>query len=331
MSEVFGGPNFVKTKTIMSNNISNASSIIDLNTGGTNQNTNSSVPNYTINPELISYISKVHNEQETIKRFNNQIDIPEKKIINQYTGLNENIHFETDKKSKARRSLLYILNNISGGTFCPEINFYFNELREMKKNEKINAEQQKKAESKNPAGTLKESLGFKNPVTRMKTIKNQILSNNTMMNNNFSYNFKKREAPEEEEKRLKKDNYRLKEFKKDYKAKDLENVYSIEEIETGTRRFQLSKEAQAKMELIKEEEKLRGTSKKKKKKRYRKRHHSIDKKKPTVGHTSLIVRSNEKEVEPTHSPQKNTSKVLKPGKDQLKNVDVIQEIEGSES
>ena len=152
-----------KSLSLISNDISNNSQAEVNNTNSNNTNTNTNTNyNYTINPDLLNYISKVQSDQEKYKRLSTLGEVAEKKNTNsQYAGLNENIHFDTDKKNKARRSLLYLLNNISGGTFCPEIISYFNELKESKRNEKLNNMNQgdgKKKETLN--GTLKENLSI---------------------------------------------------------------------------------------------------------------------------------------------------------------------------
>ena len=101
-----------------------------------------------IDPSIITYISKVQHEKDRPRKIASigELDYKDSNINN---GLNDNIHVDTDKKSKARRSLLYLLNVMSGGTFCPEINNYFNELREMKNKENQDNKENKIDKNKN--------------------------------------------------------------------------------------------------------------------------------------------------------------------------------------
>lgn len=271
-----------KSLSLISNDISN-NSINDVNrTNSINTNINNN--NYAINPELVNYISKVQNDQERYKRLSTLGEISERR---NNTASNINGNDSIDEKTKARRGLLYILNSISENAFCPEINLYFSDLKEIKKNEQQNSPPDSSINKKDNStlnNTLKDNLSIKNPLTRMKTLKNQLLMNNNKSNkslnngNNvmsnstgFTYNFKKRT---EKPTRIEKESVvGLKSFKKDYKLKDLENVYSLDEIESGIMRFQLSKEAKAKMNLLQGEDNKETSNllepKKKKKKKYR--------------------------------------------------------------
>ena len=337
-----------KSLSLISNDISNNSQAEVNNTNSNNTNTNTNTNyNYTINPDLINYISKVQSDQEKYRRLSTLGEVAEKKNTNsQYAGLNENIHFDTDKKNKARRSLLYLLNNISGGTFCPEINAYFNDLKETKKNEKLNNLNNmnqgdgKKKETLN--GTLKENLSMKNPLTRMKTLKNQLLNNNQNNNPNqnnqngntngvnnvmsstgFAYNFKKRGKDQMITKIEKDGHVGIKTYKKDYKIKDLENVYSLDEIETGAFKFNYSKEAKAKMNLIKKE----GGEKRKKKNKSK---FDGSNRNIPLGKTSLLMKKDNSELInlPSNNNVNNTSKT-KP--DKLKDITAIEEADNSSS
>ena len=216
-----------------------------------------------IDPTIITYISKVHHEKERPRKIAslNELDNKESNINN---GLNDNIHVDTDKKSKARRSLLYLLNIMSGGTFCPEINSYFNELREMKIKEN-----QEKKENKDLPKLEKEEINhannkefsIKNPIKRIQSLREQLLNNNKQSQNNterFNYHFKKREKENENEKINEKDeNLQIKTYTNDFGLKDFENYYSLEEIEKNTQTkfsFTLNKQTQARNKLFKKED-----------------------------------------------------------------------------
>ena len=100
--------------------------------------------NNLINPELLTYITRVQNERDKALNNNNKrnyINI-EQVLDKKYAGLNsvmnENINFDKVKRTQAKKGLLYLLNNLSGGTFCPEINIYFEEMKELKLSEMRN-------------------------------------------------------------------------------------------------------------------------------------------------------------------------------------------------
>ena len=46
--------------------------------------------------------------------------------------LNEDITNDKDKRFTAKKGLLYLLNNLSNGTFCPDIEDYFKKMKEKK-------------------------------------------------------------------------------------------------------------------------------------------------------------------------------------------------------
>ena len=215
-----------------------------------------------IDPTIITYISKVHHEKERPRKIASVNEF-ENKDLNINNGLNDNIHVDTDKKSKARRSLLYLLNVMSGGTFCPEINSYFNELREMKiKENQENKENKEEPKlEKEGTNTSGKEFSIKNPIKRIQTLRDQLLNNNKQSQNNterFNYHFKKREKENENEKINEKDeNLQIKTYTNDFGLKDFENYYSVEEIEKNTQTkfsFTLNKQTQARNKLFKKED-----------------------------------------------------------------------------
>ena len=115
----------------------------------------------------------------------------------------------------------------------------------------------------------------------------------------------------------------IKTYKKDYKIKDLENVYSLDEIETGVLKFNYSKEAKAKMNLIKKE----GGDKKKKKKKSK---FDGSNRNIPLGKTSLLMKKDNSELInlPSNNNVNNTSKT-KP--DKLKDITAIEEADNSSS
>ena len=232
-----------------------------LSTESQGENKKQGIINY-IDPTIITYISKVHHEKERPRKIAS-INEFDNKDININNGLNDNIHVDTDKKSKARRSLLYLLNVMSGGTFCPEINSYFNELREMrnKENQENKENKEESKLEKEGTNTSGKEFSIKNPIKRIQTLRDQLLNNNKPNQNNterFNYHFKKREKDNEMEKIDEKDeNLQMKTYTSDFGLKDFENYYSVEEIEKNTQTkfsFTLNKQTQARNKLFKKED-----------------------------------------------------------------------------
>ena len=212
-----------------------------------------------IEPTLINYISRLQNEKEKPRRLQtlNDINSSGDQASSLFNGLNDNIHVDADKKYKARRSLLYLLNIMSGGTFCPEINEHFRKEREKKneKNENNNVNNNNNLPNNNITNTKPDIL-IKNPITRLKSLKNQLLSNANVNNKNlqerFQYNFKKRDNKKIEEKD--EEENITKNFEKDIGLKEYEKYYSIEEIEnTSLNKFKFNKQALARKKLNKKD------------------------------------------------------------------------------
>jgi len=212
-----------------------------------------------IEPALINYISRLQNEKEKPRRLQtlNDINSSGDQTSSLFNGLNDNIHVDADKKYKARRSLLYLLNIMSGGTFCPEINEHFRKEREKKneKNENNNVNNNNNLPNNNISSTKPDIL-IKNPITRLKSLKNQLLSNANVNNKNlqerFQYNFKKRDNKKIEEKD--EEENITKNFEKDIGLKEYEKYYSIEEIENiSLNKFKFNKQALARKKLNKKD------------------------------------------------------------------------------
>ena len=210
-----------------------------------------------IEPTLINYISRLQNEKEKPRRLQtlNDMNSSGDQASSLFNGLNDNIHVDADKKYKARRSLLYLLNIMSGGTFCPEINEHFRKEREKKneKNENNNVNNNNNLPNNNITNTKPDIL-IKNPITRLKSLKNQLLSNANVNNKNlqerFQYNFKKRDNKKIEEKD--EEENITKNFEKDIGLKEYEKYYSIEEIENiSLNKFKFNKQALARKKLNK--------------------------------------------------------------------------------
>jgi hypothetical protein len=202
-----------------------------------------------IDQNIINYLVSV-NEKGKLKKIASLKEGKGETILpNTYNGLNENIHIDYERKNKARRSLLYLLNKMSGGTFCPQIVDYFKEIRELKKQEE-QLKEVKEEETEEP--TIKESKTFltRNNSNLISNLKNPILVGKSK-NNYINYKFNKRSGKDityNEEK-----NIVSKQYAKDFELKDLEDFIDSEEIEKiNNNKFNFNKEAQAKKKFLQE-------------------------------------------------------------------------------
>jgi hypothetical protein len=90
----------------------------------------------------------------------------------------ENINKNTEMKNKAKKGLLYLLNNLSGNKFCPEINKYYVYLRQVTKEKVKNDIPMYKKVKMN----CKEKNYFYNNVSLKKRTKNKCMINNHRYN-----------------------------------------------------------------------------------------------------------------------------------------------------
>lgn len=216
-----------------------------------------------INPELLNYITKFQNEQDILK-YNPQIDLTEKRN-DKYEGLNENIHFEPEKKRKARKSLLYLLNKLSDNTFYPEIERYFQDKKEDKRQEKQNEQNKftKDETIQNNTSNLNTSKNkpFTQPLLKFQNINNDI--DNYNEENNYKFQMKKRVKNEDKSQN---NMSGFKKFKNDLTGDEILNMYSQHQVDSVKQVFRLSSQAKARRKIINEEKKLNqdGIQKKKK-------------------------------------------------------------------
>ncbi len=93
---------------------------------------------HVIKDEIYEYLEKIRparGNNNKIKHYKKiPLDtIPEDKMkISGTPGLTDNIANDYENKDKARKGLLYLLNKLSGDTFCPEVKDYYYDLRENK-------------------------------------------------------------------------------------------------------------------------------------------------------------------------------------------------------
>lgn len=195
----------------------------------------------TIEQNLLNYLNQT-NEKSKLKKISSLNEEKYKNILANnynYTGLNENIHIDCERKNKARRSLLYLLNKMSGGTFCPQIIDYFKEIREIKKQE----EQLKE---------VKEEENENETIDKPSKKNNSLLQNLKSKNNILNYKFNKKNEKDikNEEKEA---NIISKKYMDDYSLKDLEEFFDSDEIEKRNNiKFNFNKEAQAKKKFLEE-------------------------------------------------------------------------------
>ena len=106
-----------------------------------------------INPDIFSYIQRLQNNKNKVKVLNqnkNQMPTQVERILtnklhnsNGFSGLKEDIPYDKEKKIAAKKGLLLLLNIMSHGTFCPDIEDYFSKMKdakieELRKQSKIN-------------------------------------------------------------------------------------------------------------------------------------------------------------------------------------------------
>jgi hypothetical protein len=208
-----------------------------------------------INIDILTYIQKVQNDNNKAKMLNqskNQMPIQVERILtnkliggNDSTGLNEDMTYEKDKRFTAKKGLLYLLNNLSNGTFCPDIEEYFAKMKEAK---------------------IEELKHKKNALENNKIVNDDNLENNSIKKYNLIKKTTKEFSPSQEnifdssknmrviENKNKNsavinEKFGLKKYDKDYDADDLINLYDKNEIKDNTFQINYNKEKRYKMKL----------------------------------------------------------------------------------
>ena len=233
--------------TSQNNNISN------------NANRRSSLP---INPEIINYIQKVQNDKDKDKskqsyQHKNSIPSQYERIMNQkikYEAsnplFNEDMTYDKDKRFNAKKGLLFLLNNLSNGTFCPDIEDYFKKMKE-KKIEEFKNKIDDDINNFNIIDELdKKGRKKKSRDSSIKRLINSMAENerNNMDNNNkVAYNFKKKENNKDI-----KEEIGIKKYEDDLDENDLMNIYDKKELRDNLFHINYNKEKLFKMKLKKE-------------------------------------------------------------------------------
>ncbi len=211
----------------------------------------------SINPDILNYIQKVQNDKEKTKVINNsknQLPIQVERILtnklvnSNIHGLSEDMTFDKDKRFAAKKGLLYLLNNLSNGTFCPDIEEYFSKMKEAKMEElkhksrllDTNLKSGDDSDGKKKAGRKKS-----NRESTFKRLLNNMDNNmeNNQVNENKKNYFRKNVGNEIGEE------IGIKKYENDFDAEDLINLYDKKEIKDNTFQINFNKEKMIKMKL----------------------------------------------------------------------------------
>ena len=215
----------------------------------------------SINPDILNYIQKVQNDKEKTKVINNsknQLPIQVERILtnklvnSNIHGLSEDMTFDKDKRFAAKKGLLYLLNNLSSGTFCPDIDEYFAKMREAKIEEfkkkpkllemkNIN-DDDLKTDKKKPYNLVKKSP--------FRESSSNIVQEDNIDEKNKNVNLRLKENKIDNSKYSEiNEKYGLKKYNNDYDAEDLINLYDENEIKDNTFQININKEKRFKMKL----------------------------------------------------------------------------------
>ena len=211
-----------------------------------------------INPEILTYIQKVQNDNEKSKiltQTKNNMPIQVERIItnklintNNYQGLNEDMTFDKDTRFAAKKGLLYLLNNLSKGTFCPDIDEYFAKMKEAKMEEfrkkpkllDYRSEDELRGDKKKQYNLLKKSPKIESSLNNEREKSLDEISKNVNIRTNKIDKGKYSEINEK---------FGLKKYNKDYDAEDLLNLYDENEIKDNTFQINYNKEKKFKMKI----------------------------------------------------------------------------------
>jgi hypothetical protein len=246
-------------------------------------------PSNPYNEEIYNYIQQIKpyvNTKDKAKNLNKnkQLEIiPEDKVKSGLTreankGLTDNILNDYETKNKARKGLLYLLNNLSSNQFCPEIKTYFQELKDshhLKLEQENNAQQGRKVFDNNKNfmrqnfierhDTIKDSTAREHSIrdddiykinnfnrgTNTNTKggeKNTNSQGNNSSNKPIQFTFKKRTKNFDKENDRKNTEgcpaddgdfyFKEKTYKEDFQFKELLLFYDEHEVENSRRKYQ---------------------------------------------------------------------------------------------
>ncbi len=209
--------------------------------------------NNSINPELLTYIQKVQSDNEKIKRLsqaNTSIQVGRvitNKLINIDSNLNDNMTYDKENRGNAKKGLLFLLNNLSGGTFCPEIETYFNQLKDLKIEElKHKTKKLEKISVENGKNNDRFKNSVDNKEINKKYIKNEQDNSYNVLQSKTKKNPYNRGINNNEEIN---EEYGLKKYRDDMDAIDLAQFYDKSEIKDYTFQINYNKEKARKLKL----------------------------------------------------------------------------------
>ena len=225
------------------------------------KNKNNRRESISINPDIINYIQKIQNDEDKDKsrqnlQHKNSIPSQYERLISQKIKFNvisknqifsEDMTFDKDKRFTAKKGLLLLLNNISKGTFCPDIEEYFKKKKEQKVEEFRN-----KIKDDINTFNIMDKKGKKKKAkdSSIKKLLNSMAENsgNNNEENRINYNFKKKEKNKENNR----EEFGIKRYENDYDEDELIELYDKKEIKDNLFHINYNKEKLYKMKLKKE-------------------------------------------------------------------------------
>ena len=228
-----------------------------------NVNTNHRV-SLPINPDLINYIQKVQTDKEKEKDKSKPSYQRKNSILSQYDRLlsqkiklqssnpffSEDITFDKDKRFTAKKGLLFLLNKISNGAFCPDIEDYFKKMKEKKVEEfknKINNDMNNFNMMEDLDKKGKKKKARDSTIKRLLNSMTENVTNNSR-ENRINYNFKKKEKNKEENN----EGIGIKKYENDYDENELADLYDKKDIKDNLFHINYNKEKLYKMKLKQE-------------------------------------------------------------------------------
>ena len=222
-------------------------------------NRRSSLP---INPDIINYIQKVQSDKDKDKskhsyQHKNSIPSQYDRMMSQKIKFhpsnplfNEDMTTDKDKRFNAKKGLLFLLNNLSNGTFCPDIEDYFKKMKE-KKLEEFKNKIDDDINNFNIMDELdKKERKKKSRDSSIKRLLNTMTENELNKsgdNNRINYNFKKKENNVDIN-----EDIGIKKYEDDYDENELDNLYGKKEVRNNLFNINYNKEKLYKMKLKKE-------------------------------------------------------------------------------
>ena len=163
---------------------------------------------------------------------------------------NEDMTTDKDKRFNAKKGLLFLLNNLSNGTFCPDIEDYFKKMKE-KKIEEFKNKIDDDINNFNIMDELdKKERKKKSRDSSIKRLLNTMTENELNKsgdNNRINYNFKKKENNVNIN-----EDIGIKKYEDDYDENELDNLYGKKEVRNNLFNINYNKEKLYKMKLKKE-------------------------------------------------------------------------------